>query len=1520
MVLVFVMAICAAFSANFSIRDGVYQGSKVTFGIYEIQFDSGINLTETTSWCFAPHTGPLATYDFSNDTCVPSGCSTTNWTVFELNKPIVRDPAPPVSYYRFYHNNPQQGLKIRVITKSFGLVNIFVSTSEPEPTADNCDFFGADTFFGESVIICPDQPGFQLGTFYLAVIANDVGVEVGWTLFVETYDIIAPPLPCSGNNNVTEILDEVNLKDGCVVYSDLPQRSGTLLDYYVFDPFSNEQSVYDGLCKYVSLSVWSLIGDADLYVSSETAKPSWLINEWNGIQLGPDSLDFWFCYNSLRQSTSLPTLNCTNCGWITWWSGISRPSLSNKIYIGVNLYQPGAYRLIATTKASKLSYDFNSERITPYHYYRLSYNSAEMECPGYSNFRCINRASSCSKFWPAWPSTDPIPTWPFVPPFFSSSSSFNFLDSASATSYRGDIGEAVTGKWASVVLAYYRSPALDVRNNIAVEDLGKCVVKFQGGLTLSDGTPIVGRYAFSPDNKTCSYTDLHELIDVRIQSIYKRAEGIRDPFVLSTLQKELDEIFLSGTWQRCISFVKDLIGDAPQNISVLARVCKETDDPLTSPCCNVQAQFEDSCCPEREDELIVDLLSRDIDNSRLNVCTNLDCASSKAHDLAQGYYSANTECDNIGTEKSRILSLYRQCRQVSSYESEIAQVICFESALNGLESTILREFIGSNQSLVEYLTTIDCQTRIGQSSLFYPATGRSQYRLMDSNPTCLLPSCYNYACLDRTCPFTAACNKEIQECAHILKYVPGSEETCIADLVCNDGSDCSNNNTFFCGYCNGVTCVDTGLNETECSTGICLLANGTFISANASICNSYYSCTNDCPNCSNDNSSCIGKCDYTKSQISFGNNLGFCLGNLPFNNKPEITVSYSTVTIFCDDPAITTNVGCVFPTSNITECLTFGGQWIPTITEDQCNNAGIRCLALDEFTIPTTRSPYACIACGNEVVSMFDWIPGNWVPGKIVGGQWMRRQLIPRNEWTTAINFTKFAQVADALYSSIQVINSLSSIQCKVGKVSEPLKYMACGCSESPDSSCYNDLETSSVSVIQTFILCNSLESIANVQNSCNIHFYDDSYNSAICSIVTLELRYATGFRSERRNFFSPIKIPGAAPEYPIYNNRGIAAGTLLSDGFTLNGMRVDSYGTLCLRQSIPYPLEFDDVVDIAILNGTTPTPLFKNDEIVYDHDTGFYCVNITYQNNITYFLMSRVEDFENYFDELEISQKSAAWILTSLYIVLLGLVIVFNIIFKLLSSFNPLRFVSGFWGALAVFRIIFFSTITTSQGLLFLNRNPGLFFILLNLPIFFAISSGSCMAITWLVFLKQKSFAKIFLITNFIMYTIFVTFAIAFFTIPLPSDVNSNICIITTGSGTDVIKTLNLVFAIFIILISVVAATGYIVITVKIGRIIGHSTKGYLYKLFIAFTSANTFSFVVISCFVLTVAVRNLEITESLVIFGIVDIIPGVLIEILITLFNIERMKKFKSRSSITRTTNSYSETKMSTDTSYSE
>eukprot|EP01113_Clastostelium_recurvatum_P007148 TRINITY_DN1330_c0_g1_i2.p1 TRINITY_DN1330_c0_g1~~TRINITY_DN1330_c0_g1_i2.p1 ORF type:complete len:1821 (-),score=373.82 TRINITY_DN1330_c0_g1_i2:55-5484(-) len=508
--------------------------------------------------------------------------------------------------------------------------------------------------------------------------------------------------------------------------------------------------------------------------------------------------------------------------------------------------------------------------------------------------------------------------------------------------------------------------------------------------------------------------------------------------------------------------------------------------------------------------------------------------------------------------------------------------------------------------------------------------------------------------------------------------------------------------------------------------------------------------------------------------------LGACVG--------EFSVSPSG-SPYCPPYLVERAIGCVNYTAlSPHECAQVpGATWMTAAwTEDQCL-ARKRCYQKDSL-ISTNKQIEECTACSGEMRSVYKWRPSRWVYGQPYPLQWLRANFSSVNKWQPTLDFNLLQQAVGQAITYQFALARQTEAMCSFNPQVQAFRLLSCDCTNDPDapSQCYSG-DTSEVSVgVQRF--CNGLSGWAR-SGAVTLSVGSDAVPllDQCLTISVLEVA-ATQFATSSQ-FLQAVQVTSQNPYARVVNSYGVAVGQLVGNGAKLilvgktQDVHLSSPMKICIRSRSDIAVSSDyNVMDFATSNDDYSqwTPLNIN---VEEDELGNMCGNLSVlPSQSVVWPIKRVSEWQSLTQgssSFSPAETGFIYVVAAMFLAmaLCAVVCLIRGVRRQGWKLQLGKIIIAIVFVFALDRGIYLSLVPS--GILASTKTsilPALY-LLSELPIFLFFSAYSALIFFWAELslfvstMKGKSFLQVlripFLITNILLYAIFVVFICVYHSAP---------------------------------------------------------------------------------------------------------------------------------------------------------
>ena len=996
-----------------------------------------------------------------------------------------------------------------------GTLGAFIS-ARMLPTNGAYDF--AHQFYAHSWInICPSQPSFYYGTYYVYII-NQTGRSMN--MYGMRYTItnsptcLAPPAV-----NVTALPSASGstwLQDGVITPIAPTGASTPAYQYY--------QLYVDGRCSNFSTAIYrtaSWQASVFMYVSPNTN----LVPSELTITSVPWYIRIIDSYINVQYCNPDPT------------------ATYNIYYIGLRTASAsGNYQLVATAQQYTPSLPIST---LAYSQYRLdmAYTAApEIKCATaqyscrYFPYRgCDSQGIGCCLTYTPIPPEEHVQAmWPW-----------NAGDTSVGQFHWGinwdDMQPLKVGKMAwSLWLEWRDANSHYIQTAV---DPGTCNVTLGAGFVNSRGDPLsLHSISFTPKVSTCDYAEY--------LSVIARVEQLRSEYL--QLKDNVNDLALNqlriviASWNDVYDACKDEVTTsyaalAPTYTYDNATVCNHlpyTAAWVADPCCYPFLRPTESCRPSSVSRVLYPV-SGTVNKANIqSTCANPECSASSVQtllDTSNHIADLSTGCQQALTNRASVqrsldlLSFTYQCKQLVE-GADLLSARCTSSAQCWNGAACMPTTGRCNHTVDDVLncmaTKVDQSTALGLFSAWgitgeptpsglFDAFKAHWVRTQCTGPNApeyregfhygiMAPGCVDDCLLDNLEPFcvdaslsrTSAClinsmcdhsvNSSSAVCFRNWKPVSEDPLGCTTrNGICNwrsnttypcpHGADsstlatceanCLNGSTYACLDCSNDiagTCleVDWITDSVRCGLGMCTTNSSV---TDPTACALDGVCSAPCPGCTQSECVSTGSCsDYSdfKSLVD-GGYTGVCL-------RPR---NYNSVSYTCASGWSTNSWACASMTSGSivsqASCASAapGAFWY-TFANSSSNcttNAGYGCYSKTSNFF-WDRNQTECALCGDCMWRPhYSWSQGTWTPGRTQELTWQQRQYYIPSSLNPAVDYTLVTKDVNAAITRDFAYAYYTDSLCRYDSLNNLVKTVVCDCNTSDKTGCFQNQNAAAI-------------------------------------------------------------------------------------------------------------------------------------------------------------------------------------------------------------------------------------------------------------------------------------------------------------------------------------------------------------------------------------------------------------------------------------------------------------------------
>jgi hypothetical protein len=452
--------------------------------------------------------------------------------------------------------------------------------------------------------------------------------------------------------------------------------------------------------------------------------------------------------------------------------------------------------------------------------------------------------------------------------------------------------------------------------------------------------------------------------------------------------------------------------------------------------------------------------------------------------------------------------------------------------------------------------------------------------------------------------------------------------------------------------------------------------------------------------------------------------------------------------------------------------------WHPlSSTKEECLSA-TGCVTFDQINVLAQLPKSECSACGKDTKVIFHWTEAKWTTATPTNLQWQKREVVSLYQWAPTIDFISMQSV---LLESIQatVISDLrSQALCDFSGRSIIFEVVSCACGGGKD--CFGD--SSKLVESGSGRPCVGLGS--TIQNPlATVLISEDAVSrdaSERCTLVTLYTESIFNLEQGKQASFSPLTKVRQYDSFNIVLNKDEAiVGRVMSDGLEIDIEGELKSFKLCLQVSNDagkIPSNFDQW-DVGTPGNDKeflrPLGLSPYNITLEASGAKRYCFEIENpKDSQTFYLIARLEDYEDKDGSLYGSEAAAWWTFAALYTVLA----IFTLITFVLHFFGfPLHFyflgLFIFFFIMCVIRAIYFYLLAAQ---VFDDGSAlAVAYFLIEFPTLLYFTAFSCLGAFWIFLLyahyqsrTQRFILGAALLFNLLLYILFVVLLILFETL----------------------------------------------------------------------------------------------------------------------------------------------------------
>eukprot|EP01117_Protostelium_nocturnum_P019827 TRINITY_DN868_c0_g1_i1.p1 TRINITY_DN868_c0_g1~~TRINITY_DN868_c0_g1_i1.p1 ORF type:complete len:1610 (+),score=462.44 TRINITY_DN868_c0_g1_i1:383-4831(+) len=1372
--------------------------------------------------------------------------------------------------FRFHINSSCSALDIRIETL-YGTPSLYVDTEGPA----SFDSKWLVTGFQRPLplVVCPSDPLFKLGTYFIKVRA--VGVDTSFSITARSVPIL-PPNP-SIDKFVCENPDNSHtcvLQDGLAIegYSELTGQK----HYYVYNVTE---------CQQLSVMLQPREGaDADLWWGFENNEPYYQTSDGGSERVGDDEVVFTVCPKD---------------SWNLLYFTVDLWSLSPEGHINYTLHFNKRHnsKSLRMRSMADFGYYWSPQELGSVASFR--YSSSDV-------LNCFDWSYDCKVFWSVFPSNQTIPFYP-PPPLL----------------YRTDFFSGIVvseDQWSPPPPspnAYVFAVLLNTTFNgvattlVTEEQLTTSTVILHNKFSDSKGNPVTGTFTGSRVHPQCDYTQFQES-KKSIEALNKQSRGLNVYNQIRSNEMATYLYTFDNSWYGCRELLNGFVTASASIVYVNTTLCSSgryTESYNEDPCCSTMGSWFSACVQK-----VVPIVQKGLklnENALSNSkCSNRDCVSS----LMQDYqFIAGSSCETFdsGNEDSTYESyrkckdsiystdslycttdsdcsgrnstcdLYRKTCRIDRKKQDQTFLNCLISSMDQLQKISLASGLGldsrfsaSSLSSSFFNKTLSLQCFDSNSPQVSTEQKRNSLEIVDRN-CATLGGCKPIECEDKSCTWeedsclawcrvadwrntSVSSNCSRQDCNWNRNACLSLNQTDCQDL-CVD----SQTNSSFCGWSEDglfYKQVAEYMNETECVGSVCATLD---VTQDDGLGYSTGDCASNSGGCTipcnlnfqspSSNISSLAKCNTADECTS----SGFCsINSLLMGGDEEggcvldrvIPDTLGQYDGFLDYPfcflgEISVPKGCLSRDYNLSQCnndvTERGGVWLtPKKDKVSCEEPKGCYERVHQVTsappnyVFTSKSQRDCALGGGQWLSLYKWTSGVWVAGSNRNLSWNPRSLVTPLTSASSLDFLKAQSLYFDSFQSERATRIQSASLCSSSRSQNYLNVVSCDCGSSSSSNCFTSAPISTP--VAEGIFCPQSNTL--ISSGDSFLMTGNQSISSGCSNLLLSTVSGLQFLGDSSGGVAGHFIDvQKSTNFGLRNSHDAVVGVLVGDGLEITSDEAIG-GTvhICIAlRDLGGSTELYSIYDFASSNEDLSKLIPQNIPIFFNQTRDSLCADVKLNRlNQNYFPIKRLDHwetitvFENAKTEYILSYFLAAlYGLTSFGAFAAFLVAIFYLLRNVKRKFLLTDAVLFFIFSFAIIRTIYFSTF---------GRTPVQDFVLSALPTFIYFTAFSLIISFWAVtaqkYLSTNPKALIrygsigVILTNVVLYLILMALGIAFSLLNNKSVPCGRRSTLAVQQQKNSLEQLSLAYAIIISVFSLIFALGFAYFGIKLAK---RMTKG---------------------------------------------------------------------------------------------